>query len=55
MRFALSIGRAAAGMGPEADSLGGSQWENASFYKEGSRKDGTRLDRRLLRMVYLLS
>jgi hypothetical protein len=55
MRFALFIGRAAAGMGPEADSLGGSQWESASFYKEGSRKDGTHLDRRLLRVGCPLS
>jgi hypothetical protein len=55
MRFALSIRRAAAGMGPEADSLGGSQWENGSCYKEGSRKDGTHLDRRLLRVGYPLS
>jgi hypothetical protein len=55
MRFALSIGRAAAGMGPEADSLGGSRWESGSFYKEGSRKDGTHLDRRLLRVGYPLS
>jgi hypothetical protein len=55
MRFALSIGRAAAGMGPEADSLGGSQWESRSFYKEGSRKDGTHLDRRLLPVGYSLS
>jgi hypothetical protein len=55
MRFALSIGRVAAGMGPEADSLGGSQWESGSFYKEGSRKDGTHLDRRLLPVGYSLS
>jgi hypothetical protein len=55
MLFALSIGRVAAGMGPDADSLGGSQWESGSFYKEGSRKDGTRLDRRLLRVGYPLS
>ena len=55
MLFALSIGRAAAGMGPEADSLGGLQWGSGSFYKEGSRKDGPHLDHRLLRMGYPLS
>jgi hypothetical protein len=55
MLFAVSIGRAAAGMGPEADSLGRSQWESGSFCKEGSRKDGTRRDPRLLRVRYPLS
>jgi hypothetical protein len=55
MRFAVSMARAASEMGPEAVSLGGSQWRKGSFYKEGSRKDGAHLGRRLLRLSGPLS
>jgi hypothetical protein len=43
MRFALSIGRAAAEMSSEARFTGRDVMGNGTFYKEGSCKDGTHL------------
>jgi hypothetical protein len=55
VRFALSIGRAAAEMGLEAGFTGRDVMGKWHFYKEGSCKDGTHLDRCLPQMSFPLS
>jgi hypothetical protein len=55
VRFALSIGRAAAEMGSEARFTGRDVMGKWHFYKEGSCKDGTHLDRCLPQMSFPLS